>query len=427
MDSRTEPPAQEHSTEPVPHALIVGPQSSGQLYPSAARAMGMGTTVITTDREDFRLSESAKAAADEIVRTRGVLIEELRPAVEEVHRRHPITAVVPGDEFVVEQTAILAADLGLPGLSPATVAAVRDKAVMRARLHEAGVTAPKFVRARDAVEVAAAGAAVGFPCVVKPTSMAGTVGVTRVDDAAGLERAYQAILEEREPVSGCLPGAEVVVESYLAGPEFSVEGYVDGRDRVHVLAITEKRLGPEPAFQQRAHFVRPAASVPGHERISAYVGRVTRALGIVVGAFHAELRLTDRGPVLIEIAARPAGDHIAEMVETVTGVSLIGASLAVLAGLPVPEAGPARAAVAGIHYASEPGLIGRSYRELAGWDEAVALPGVVEACVHIEAGAPIPARHDYRSRVAHVRFTAPDFARATALRDRLDRLIRVRG
>jgi biotin carboxylase len=411
-----------------PHALIICPASSGHLYPAEARRMGMRVTVITTNRDDLYLPEHVRACADDIIEIDRIdTDDDVIKVAEMVHRRNPITAVLAGNEFMVEAASTIASTFGLPGLPPSSVAAVRDKAVMRARLHEAGVRAPRFAAASTSADAVAAARAIGFPCVIKPAAMAGTVGVTRVDTPEELRQAYRMIpTEDQLSLFGRMPDTKVVIESYITGPEFSVEGYVDGRGGVEVLAITEKRLGPEPKFQQRAHFVRPAATVSGHESICAYIKDVVQALGISLGTFHAELRLAPEGPTLIEIGVRLAGDHITDMVETVTGVSMAGMSIALSSGMPLPEARPAPAAVAGIHYVSEPKLIGRTYLELAGWEEAIGLPGVVEAVVSIAPGEMIPDESDFRSRVAYIKFQTTDFPTAVALRDKLDGMISVR-
>jgi hypothetical protein len=50
-----------------------------------------------------------------------------------------------------------------------------------------------------------------------------------------------------------------------------------------------------------------------------------RALGATVGAAHVELRLTERGPVIIEAALRPGGFLTAEAIHHLTGVHPVAA------------------------------------------------------------------------------------------------------
>lgn len=406
------------------HVLIVAPASAGQLYPEAAHRLGMRTTVITAEGDLTTLPPGVTKFVDEVRLLDTLSTADLRAAALDVHRRHPVDAVVPGFEFSVTAAAEIAAELGVEGIDPADIQVVRDKSAMRARLHTAGVRAPAFVVASSVDEAAAAGDTVGYPCVIKPTGMLGTIGVRRADSRQDLIDGYQQIVGETLPMVERLPGSTVVVEQYLHGKEFSAEGYVHNGQSV-VLAITEKRLGPEPYFQQYGHFVRPADQVPGHEAVRDYLEMVTKALGMRTGAFHAEYRVSEQGPTLIEIGARMGGDHIAEMVETVTGLSLAQASLAAAAGVPCPTPAAPAAAVAGIHYVTEPSLFGSTYTRLDGWEQARDLPGVTNAQVAIPAGATIPDRADMRSRIAYVMFTANTFEDALRLRHTLTETIKV--
>jgi biotin carboxylase len=378
----------------------------------------MRTTVLTTGRDVYALPENVREFIDDIRMVGTLSFHELREVARRVHREHPIQAVVAGVEFVVPATAAIATDLGVEGIDPADAYAVRDKSAMRARMHAAGVRAPAFVMASSLEEAADAGETVGYPCVIKPLGMAGTIGVRRADSRRDLIDGYQRIAAETMPMAEQLPGSTVVVEEYLRGQEFSAEGYVR-QGQATILAITEKWLGPEPYFQQEGHIVRPAAEVPGHEAVADYLDHVTKGLGLTTGAFHAEYRVTDEGPTLIEVGARMAGDHIAEMVETVTGLSLAQASLAASAGVPCPASVTPSAAVAGIHFVTEPSLVGRGYTELCGWEEALRLPGVHDAQISIPAGQPIPDRQDLRSRIGHLMFTADTNGDAVRLRQTL--------
>src|SRR5207249_7492479 len=104
----------------------------------------------------------------------------------------------------------------------------------------------------------------------------------------------------------------VLIEEYVEGPEYSVEGFMDGGS-VRVACITSKFLGPEPHFVEAGHVVPGSISEPERRRVVAYVGRVVAALRLDRGPFHAELRCTPHGPLLIEIAARLGGDRIPDL------------------------------------------------------------------------------------------------------------------
>src|SRR2546423_8114805 len=151
---------------------------------------------------------------------------------------------------------------------------------------------------------------------------------------------------------GRRPSSRVLLEEYVAGPELSVEGFVQDGD-VHFVSITEKLVGPEAYFLEVGHIVQAQLPPAAVQAIRSYTEEVVRALGTPFGPFHAELRLTGRGPVLIEIAARLPGDHICDLILRARGVdlrrSMIAAYLGQAVPVPAPLTDPVRG-YAGIHF-----------------------------------------------------------------------------
>jgi biotin carboxylase len=138
-----------------------------------------------------------------------------------------------------------------------------------------------------------------------------------------------------------------------------------------------------------------------------YVEQVTRAIDLRLGAFHAEARITTRGPVLIEINCRLGGGRITRLVELAKGMSLPAAVVRSYCGLEVlPEniSLDRREGVAGVRFLS----LGSSATlgTVKGMEEVRAMPGCVEAEIYFRAGEEVPALTDFRGRVGHILFTA---------------------
>jgi hypothetical protein len=72
------------------------------------------------------------------------------------------------------------------------------------------------------------------------------------------------------------------------------------------------------------------------------MARLAGALGVRQGPIYAQLKLTPSGPRLIEASPRLDGCHLWLLVAAVTGVDLLAATAAVLAG-ERPSLGPAAA------------------------------------------------------------------------------------
>lgn len=144
-------------------------------------------------------------------------------------------------EVAVPLVSRLAEALGLPGNPVGAVDTARDKHATRAKMAAAGLATPKNVLllpGAGAGEVAAAGAAVGFPAVLKPTGGAASIGVLRVDSPQALAAGHSRVVAELArsvidssgtvvqltPGDALPPGARhlespLILEEYLDGTE----------------------------------------------------------------------------------------------------------------------------------------------------------------------------------------------------------------
>ncbi|MGW0854317.1 ATP-grasp domain-containing protein [Streptomyces sp. NPDC002690] len=398
----------------TPTALIVEPESSGiELVPSAIE---LGLSVRVVDGRPLHLlpapvrtAVEAGIAVHDRVDTRSAgAVAELASALAE---RNDVAAIVPGFEYAVPVVAAAAARLGLPGITTTTAELLRDKREMKQALAAAGVPVARGVpisarRGEEAAHRRAAGH-VGFPAVLKPVNGSGSLGVRRIDDHAELadcvERARLAPMNDM----GLWLGESLLLESYVPGPEFSVEGYA--RDGVpHVVAITQKQLGPEPHFVETGHIVDPGLAAQVRTALADVATAAVRALGMNVGAFHLEARLTPRGPVVIEVAARLGGDHIQRLVTLAHGVDLPATMLQVLSARPVvPPAAPVRKRVAGVRFLTVPdaATLDDPCRLEA---EMSALDGCLEARVTVGSDGRLAPATDFRGRFGHAVFVADD-------------------
>jgi biotin carboxylase len=393
--------------------LVVQPAFSANAYIDHARSLNWDVVVASYEAEGRRVAESVRSAATEMIMTDTNSGDVLEAAVVQSHQRNAIHAVVAGGEYYVPAAARLSARLGLPGLAGSAVDQVRHKARMLEAVAAAGLHVPRFTVVRELAELDAACAYVGFPAVVKPVDSGGSVHVSRVDSLEEARRAVSAIhaeegLEFDRPLT-----ADVMVEQYVAGTEYSADGYVSSGE-VTVVAVTRKLLGPEPRFLELGHLTPAPLDEAVRHELASYAADVVKAVGITTGPFHCELRLSEGRPVLIEVAARLPGGKITELMEMVTGLRLPGKVLADITGADPQSAaahGEPVAKATGIRFLTAGGA--GSYARLEGWDELTSEPWVVGGHVLIGPGASIKTDEtDYSCRIAAVVFTAdsPDEA-----------------
>ncbi|UTT59426.1 ATP-grasp domain-containing protein [Cellulosimicrobium cellulans] len=210
--------------------------------------------------------------------------------------------------------------LGVPG-PRLDVTRARQKDAMRAAFRAAGMRTPRSVVV-DGDDVA--DDLPNFPVVVKPVDYSSSSGVALVTDEEQLRAALRTA--QQKSFRGV-----ALVEEFVRGPEFSVEGVVsDGR--AIVVGVTQKQVTDPPWFVETGHLF--PAELPEEAR-SALVDEACRAVaavGLTACAFHCELRLGPDGPVCIEIAGRSGGDQIPRLVWEATGCDLYLAELAAILG-----------------------------------------------------------------------------------------------
>ena len=245
--------------------------------------------------------------------------------VAEFARVHPLAAVVGADDETAGLAAVIAARLGLPHNPIASLAAVRDKLAQRERLAAASVPVPAFTLVRLDEDPASAARRIEFPCVVKPRRLSGSRGVMRADDWGALARALRrlhALLASAD--SGpCGEWAETaIVETFVPGREVALEGVIED-GALRVLALFDK---PDPldgpCFEETIYVTPSRLAAGAQAAIAECAGRATRALGLVRGPVHAELRVNEQGPWLIELAARPIGGLCSRALRFEGGVTL---------------------------------------------------------------------------------------------------------
>ncbi|MGW1783951.1 ATP-grasp domain-containing protein [Streptomyces sp. NPDC002143] len=274
--------------------------------------------------------------------------ESAAAAVKEAAEHTSFAGVCTYMEHHFELVAQLAEQLGLPGPSPAAMSACRDKATTRRLLAEHGVRLARSFQVDDEDAAVEHARLLGYPVVVKPRGIAGSAGVLRCDSDTEVRVAFKHASWETVLGLDAYAVHGVLVEEYLDGPEISAETVVYDHD-VHIVAVTRKKLGEEPRFQEIGHGVDSRDALLGDPAVTETVTHAVRALGVERGVLHVEMRLTNRGPAVVEVNGRPASDLVPLLVQRATGVDLM-AAVADLATGAVPDLRPTRQRAAAVRF-----------------------------------------------------------------------------
>jgi S-sulfo-L-cysteine synthase (3-phospho-L-serine-dependent) len=301
-------------------------------------------------------------------------------------------------EHFVVPTARAARVLGLPGLDPGAAEVSRSKLLTRRRCVEAGLPAPRFATAGTVEEALAAAAAVGLPCVVKPEDEAGGIDVALCWDEAEVASHVAYVAGKATNYRGQPRPSRVLVEEYLAGQEISVETLTH-RGATRVLGVTDKEvLSGSQSFIEMGHTFPSCLPDDVVESCVATATEAMRAVGFDHGAAHTEIKITCDGPRVIEINARPAGDHIADLVARATGVDYLALSVG-LAVDAAPDAPVRWRRGAAVRFLTAPAGVVRSVR---GAELARRLPGIVECSIGVAPGRRLAEPRSNLDRLGHV-------------------------
>ncbi len=338
--------------------------------------------------------------------------------------KYPIDAVVPVDSQVVVVAAAICRALGLRHNSVDSAAAAQNKHRMRELFAQAGVPSPRFRLCTFHEDRQVLAREVEFPCVVKPLSLAASQGVMRADDEEALVRAVERLegivraktmntdrVSDGEGgdcdadahaggVAVELGDDQFLVEQFVSGQEVALEGMLSG-GRLQVLALFDKPDPLEGPFFEETIYVTPSQLADDEQAaIAQCVEQAAHALGLSEGPLHAELRLAEDGPVMIEINPRSIGGLCSRVLRFGTGMSLeeliIRHALSLKtpdSKVPLPEREPTPAGVMMIP-------IPRAGRlaEVRGIEQAKAVSGVEDVTISAHRGqqlVPLPEGSQY--------------------------------
>lgn len=219
-------------------------------------------------------------------------------------------------ELSITTVAYIAEQLGLPGLQYEAAVAATNKAIMRTKFLEAGLSSPRFFKVNTKEEATTAALRLGLPVVMKPTDNSGSRGVTKVEKLADLEFSWGLAKENSR-------SGDIIVEQFLEGTEMTIEALSYKREH-QVLAMSSKKRIPFPYCVSIDLTYPPPFSKEILSAVRELVISALNAIGIDVGPTHSEVILTEQGPVLLEIAARGGGYGVfSEIIPLVSGVDVV--------------------------------------------------------------------------------------------------------
>ena len=226
-------------------------------------------------------------------------------------RSQPLDAILPIGDTPVLTAALANQALYLQHHSPDAAAASRNKFLMRQLLRNAGLRVPWFACFPMQADPCVLQHEVPYPCVLKPLALSASRGVMRTNTPEEFVQAFWRLRALLETPAIRLQHAEVhdaiLVEKFVPGFEVALEGLLTA-GRLQVLALFDKPDPLDGPFFEETLYITPSRlQAETQDTITRCTEQAARALGLEHGPLHAELRINQAGPWILEVAARSIG------------------------------------------------------------------------------------------------------------------------
>ena len=268
---------------------------------------GLRPVCFYTDRKGRVYGERKypELQGDRIEARYDVDLADLPGFVREVKRRYNVLGVIPYREDTIELAAKLCGLLGLDWNPAETVARFRDKHALKTFVkgQDPNVRVPACWLVHGLDDVLAHPLPPRF--VLKPNDGFGNRAIgmfTPHDDAAIAEHLAR------------WPGTTWVLEEYIGGTEYHINGQVRADGEVTLLGLLQYERAEANGYETVYLSERQCrTSHPEFERIGDYARRLMRATGLRRSPFHMEVKVDERGPCVIDLGARfpsESGGHM---------------------------------------------------------------------------------------------------------------------
>ena len=215
--------------------------------------------------------------------------------------------VTAGTDVAVGSLGIICETLNLNGLSSKSANTVTDKALMKEVFVEGQVRTPRADKAYSLDEAREAFAKIDKAVLVKAVDSSGSRGITRVEQFADIDLAYQEALAVSKK-------DYVLVEELVDGHEIGVDGFIS-HGKIQFMLPHDKFTHTVGGVTIPAGHVFPFDCTPKLEaEIQDQIKRAIKATGLDNCAINADVMLFGDKAYILEIGGRSGATCIPELI-----------------------------------------------------------------------------------------------------------------
>lgn len=241
---------------------------------------------------------------------------ELEPIVKNLYKEYHFKCALSLTETGLIPAAFVNELLGLPGTSMETVILLKNKVKMRKLLKEKEIGSINFQIGTSFSDIINFRMQNEGAIIVKPVDGSGSHGIFKIEE----EQEVELIWKEIKKVGL----TEFIMEEYLLGPEISVEAF-SFLGKHNVIGITDKLI--QERFVEIGHSMPSKIREDTKFQIIELVTSFLDAIGLKNGPSHTEIKLTPKGPRIVESHNRIGGDKIGDLVYIAHGIDLVSLTL----------------------------------------------------------------------------------------------------
>lgn len=357
--------------------------------PVIQTAQKMGYRVIVTDYNPNAIGMK-NADIPIVMSTRD--IEGSVRAAKSQNEITPISAVLTVGTDASMTVAAVANTLNLPGIKFDDAETATNKIKMRMRFKKHGVPCPNFLPVWSLSDAKKACSILGFPLVMKPSDNMGARGVMRLDNKNQLADAFKF-------AKSASPSGELILEEYMEGPELSIDAVVY-KGEITMTGVADRIIAHPPYFVETGHTMPSHLPKEMQEKACEVMKMGIRALGIDMGCAKGDIKITGKGVMIGELAARLSGGFMSAYTYPLSsGVDLMRAAIEVALGQEPGNLDPVMNRVA-IERAviTRPGIV----RKITGLEEALKIPGIEEIFLNVKPGEKVVPPRSNVEKAGHV-------------------------
>lgn len=243
-------------------------------------------------------------------------------------RELKVDGVISTTEAPIATCGYITSRLNLVGNSIETSESITNKEWVRNRASLCRlIKQPKYILMKN-INDTISFEECAFPVILKPVCGGGKKGVIVCEEYKNLDNSIKYAFEYDSKKKG------IMIEEFIsAGKEYSVE-CLSYKGKHELIQITEKISSGPPNCVELGHHQPALLSCYMQKKVNEAINELLDSVAFENGPTHTEIKVVGEDVFLIELNARPGGDHIAtKLIELSTGYDYIGNSVRVALGI----------------------------------------------------------------------------------------------